>query len=264
MPAYFDSQKLQREIIAALSLSPRPFSAGELALRCPEAPEQQSVSDTLRILKRHQKVILSGRLWSLAPGVTPDRETVQRMHQVLAQPLEPECKISSSTLRMAVLRLLRAALNNGEVYLEFYTLHSRIPVPVTHHHLSQLLNRMCEEGDIERLEDHYRTYKLHIRSAQSSLFADLLEAAPSLPEGQRMAHTPSGPVPPEVPAQDIPDSGTPPPRPTKTPDQEVNPPKPSCVVDDRSRPARTGKDRRIADKIHRAHITRKIRNHEAP
>lgn len=173
MTHYFDSDQLQKEIIAALNLASRPLSAGELTDRCPSSPEQQATSDTLRILKRKGQVILSGRSWSLAPGVTPDREISRKIHQALANPIPKQPAIDTDTLRVGILRMLRRALHTGQVYLDFYGIYHQIPFPVTRHRVSQLLDRMCEEGAIERMNDHNRSYKIRVNPAQSSLFSDL-------------------------------------------------------------------------------------------
>lgn len=191
--AYFDSERLSAQIIAVLNLSPNGLSASEITARCPASPEQQATSDTLRKLKRTQQVILQGKKWFLPHGVVPTRQALTDVTAASREVVSAKLQVDKATLRIAILRLLRHVLQNGPGFLHFYEIHEAIPASVTRHRLSQTLDLLISDGEVEHVADHQRTYKIRVNTAQSSLFDHLPEEAekPAIPQAVALPMLPA-------------------------------------------------------------------------
>lgn len=178
MAAYFDRERLEQEILAALNLSGKPLTATELTQRCPTSPEQQATSDTLRILKRKQQVQLSAKRWSILPGVKIDAAAVEAVQQRMKQPLTmPTRMITNDEVHRFIIRLLQAAQEKGIPYVHFSDIYHAFSGAITRHRLSQQLN-VLSTGDspaIDSLVNPVRTYKIHVVEAQASLLSGLLD-----------------------------------------------------------------------------------------
>ncbi len=176
--SYFNKEALGGEIIALLSVRPS-LSAGEIDRRCPNSPEQQAVSDTLREMKRQGLVRMDGRkTWRVCEGV---QYNARHLESVLMYDGKTKAHVSMDMLRGLIVDALRTAfdqprkkhLTHTELVAEFVGGGA-----CTKHAISQALEQLVKEGLVikpgDRIHDYMYNYAYFAK--HPSLFDGLQHA----------------------------------------------------------------------------------------
>ncbi|MDA8154706.1 MAG: hypothetical protein M0003_18670 [Acidithiobacillus sp.] len=156
--SYFNKEALAGEIIALLSVRPS-LRAGEIDRRCPNSPEQQAVSDTLRQMRKQGLVQMSPqKTWRLCEGV---QYSAEHMESVLMFDEKAATPVDIGVLKEKLLDALREAFYQPrKKHLTHTELVARFVAngEGTKHAISQALEQLVKEGLLIKPGDRVHDY----------------------------------------------------------------------------------------------------------